>query len=163
MDAVEVDARFEDIGVARQRKRSQISAVGAAPYSDSIPIDQRVALQKARPGEDVLIFRSPGWPPTCGEIKVVTVSDPAPVVDGEHDESTARQVLVDRVRVRIVVHVMPRQQHLTKRAAVHEHDRRMFSTAARQKELTVNHPAVGGAERNFPRRYELRRRKVAGK
>ena len=40
-------------------------------------IDQRVALQEARPGDDVLVLRSAGRSPPRREVEVVTVSDAA--------------------------------------------------------------------------------------
>ena len=60
---------------------------------------------------------------------------------------------------------MPTQQHLTRTAAVHIHDRRSpcpGGIAGRLEELPVRFHAVGGAERDQLGRDELRGRKIRG-
>src|SRR5207247_3416587 len=58
-----------------------------------------------------------GW---LMEVKAIT--DAEPVVHREHDEPATRQVLIQRVGVRVIVRVVPTQQHLPRRTAVNIHD-----------------------------------------
>src|SRR2546426_12799211 len=55
-------------------------------------------------------------------MKVVSVADAQPVIHGEDDEPAARQILIERVGVGVIVRVVPSQQHLSWRTAVYVHN-----------------------------------------
>src|SRR5439155_23511213 len=77
------------------------------------------------------------------------VGDPTAVVDGQDDVAAAREVLVQRVRVAVVIEVVPTQEHLTPRAAVEEdHGGSPVARldAAWQKQLSGKRPPVRRGE-----------------
>ena len=55
--------------------------------------------------------------------KLHAVADAASVIDRQDDVAMLRQVLIHPVRVVVVVHVVPSQQHLPARAAMEENHR----------------------------------------
>ena len=81
----------------------------------------------------------------------------------QHNEAVARKILFHRVGVAVVVHVVPAEQHLPRRPAMHEHDarfrraRRRARTGARgrHEQLPVYRRPVGCLERDMLRRHEL--------
>ena len=66
--AGEVDARLEDVGVARQRLRREHAAVGETPDADASRIDVRSRLQVLAAGEHVLVLRVAA-PPVFGAVR----------------------------------------------------------------------------------------------
>jgi hypothetical protein len=54
---VEIDAGFENIGVARKAHGGQKSAVGSAPETNPLRVDVFECLQKFRACYHILIFR----------------------------------------------------------------------------------------------------------
>src|SRR5260221_3778996 len=98
-------------------------------------------------------------------LKVAAIPDAETVIHGQDDESAAREILIRRVRVGVIVRVMPAEQHLSRRAAMHEDvgwlaastcERRIVSL----EELSVDLDAVGRVGYDPPRHDELRRRKI---
>ena len=65
--------------------------------------------------------------------EIQSVPDAAAIIHRQHDVSLARQILIHRVRVVVVVHVMPAEQHLPPRPAVQEHQRRHVSPPPRRR------------------------------
>ena len=73
-----------------------------------------------------------------------------------------RQVLIHRVAIAVVIHVVPAEQHLSRRSAVHEDHAGLLPRgfrAARIEQLTVDHHPIGGLELDLLRRYERLQRK----
>ena len=86
-------------------------------------IDARQRLQEVRAGHHVLIFGGARVARVLGMMECAAVADAEPVVHRQHDETVRRQILVHRVGVAVVVHVVPAEQHLPRRPAVHEDHR----------------------------------------
>src|SRR5262249_59664954 len=92
------------------------------------------------------------------------VANSAAVVHREHDIAAARQIMVDGIGVRVVVHIVPAEKHLPHGASMQEHQR--WALVARfgapwQKQLTMEFETVGGFEQDLQWRYELIGREVA--
>src|SRR6266576_6306077 len=78
-------------------------------------------------------------------MEIISVTDAKPVIHRQHDESAARQILIERVGVGVIVRVVPSQQHLSRRTTVYEHDRGFpVSAAWRLEQLSVNGQPIGG-------------------
>src|ERR1700722_7460831 len=122
MHAVEIDTRLEDVGVARQRERGEIAAIGTAPHPDSLRVDAMRVLQELRASEHVLILGCTGRPRAVRLMELSSITDAEPVVDRKHDETVSREILIHRIGIAVIVHVMPAEQHLTRWAAMHEND-----------------------------------------
>ena len=91
--------------------------------------------------------------------EIQTIADAAAVIHRQHDIATAREVLIQRVGVAVVVHVVPAEQHLPAGTAVEENDGGPPLTGAqpfRKKQLAVNRHAVGGGEDDLLRLDERR-------
>ncbi len=56
MHAVEIDAGFEKVGVARQAHGGQKPAVGSAPETDPLRVNVVELLQKFRARDHILVF-----------------------------------------------------------------------------------------------------------
>src|ERR1700733_2035693 len=115
-----------------------------------------------RPGHYVLIFGGAGIACVLGMMKLTAVADTEPVVQREHDKTVRSEVLVYRVAIAVVIHVVPAEQHLTRRAAVHEYDAGFplgGFRAARVEQLAVNQRSIGRLERHLLGRGELSLRK----
>ncbi len=100
-------------------------------------------------------------------MELVAVPDAEPVVDGQHHEPAAGQVLVQRIGVRVVVGIVPAQQHLPRRASMHEDHRGLLRSRTRVaaralEELGVDVEAVGRLEDDLSRHHELRLRIARG-
>src|SRR5260221_6624329 len=98
-------------------------------------------------------------------LKVAAIPDAETVIHGQDDESAAREILIRRVRVGVIVRVMPAEQHLSRRAAMHEDDGWLAASTCERRivsleELTVDLEAVGRVEYDPARHDELRRRKI---
>ena len=103
---------------------------------------------EAGPG-DVAVLGRAGGPVVHRFAELHAVPDPAAVVHRQHDEAAARQVLVHRVGVPVVVHVVPAGQHLPPRPAMKEDDGRATLTGLQVgglEELGVDLQAVRGRE-----------------
>src|SRR6185295_347497 len=114
--------------------------------------------------DDVLIFAGAAAGATRSFAEGPAVADAAAIVDREHDISTASEVLIHRVGIRVVVHVVPAQQHLAHGTAMHEDQRRALVAgfgAVGEKELAVDFEAIGGAEQYLLRSDKLSGGKVA--
>src|SRR5690348_16926635 len=96
-----------------------------------------------------------------GVMELVPVADPAPVVHTEHHVTLAREVLIDRVAVRVIIHVVPAEEHLARRPAVDEDDRGLpRGTALPLEELAVDGRTVRRGEDDLPRYHHSLHRKV---
>ncbi len=106
-----------------------------------------LVLQELRAGHHVLILRGAGGARVIGMMEGVAVADAEPIVDRQHDEAVSREILVHGVGVAVVIHVVPAEQHLPRRAAVDEDDAGFVAVRARAlEELSVHGQAVGGLE-----------------
>ena len=124
MHSVQIHTGGEQIGIAPEPHGRQISAVASAPESDAPRIHIVPRLQIMPRGDDILVFRCS--PPRAARrhAERAPVPNTAAIIQHQHDVSAAREVLIHGVGIRVVVHVMPAQQHLPNRAAVQKNDRR---------------------------------------
>ena len=149
MHAVQVDTGGEQVRGARQTERRQVPAVGAAPESDVRPVYLRPPPQIQAGSGDVAILGGALGSEVDGFAEFHAVADSAAIVHGQDDEAPAREVLVHRIGVAVVVHVMPAGQHLTPRSAVEEDDGGPPLSRLRVRgpeELGVDRQAVRGRE-----------------
>src|SRR5438105_5353425 len=94
-------------------------------------------------------------------VKFVAVPDSESIVNREHHKSHVGQSLILGVLVRVVVGVVPAQQHLTRRTTVDENHRGFLrGSACFLEELAVDGQSVAGVEDNFARSYQARSWKV---
>src|SRR6266487_3060544 len=81
------------------------------------------------------------------QAKRATITDSAAIIHRQHHIPTARKILIHRVRVVVVIKVMPAEQHLPHRPAMHKNQRRQFTRSIRRLEqLPMNLSAVSGFE-----------------
>ena len=85
----------------------------------------------------------------------VTVADPEPIVNRQHDIAVVGEILIHRIAVAVIVHVVPAEQHLPRRASVDEDHARLFRAASVVEQLAVNRPAIRGFERDRARNDQL--------
>jgi hypothetical protein len=104
-------------------------------------------LQEFRAGEHVLIFGGTRRPRMIGMMEFAAVADAEPVIDGKNDETVVGEILIHRIGIAVIVHVVPAEQHLPRRPAVHENDSgfRAGVVVARDQ-LPVNGHAIGRLE-----------------
>src|SRR5439155_9854189 len=75
--------------------------------------------------------------------KRASVHDAEPVIHREHGVTFARQILVHRVGVVVILHVMKAEQHLPDRSAVREDERgTALLLVLWREQLAVNFEAV---------------------
>src|SRR5579863_3245873 len=117
---MQINSGLEDIRVARERERRQVAPIRSAPDTDAGRIDLRQSLQKARGGEHILVFGGATVSRVLRLMKRSSVADAEPIVDREHDATAAREVLIHRIGVAVVVHVVPAKQHLAGGTTVYE-------------------------------------------
>src|SRR4029077_1683757 len=94
-----------------------------------------------------------------GFVKIVAVTDPQPVIHRQDDESAAREILIERVRVRVIVRVVPTEQHLPRWSAMDVDDGGLAgppTPCARFEQLPMNRQPIGGAENDLPWSDEAR-------
>ena len=73
------------------------------------------------------------------------------------------EVLIHCVGIAVVTHVVPAEQHLSGRSAVHKNDSGFSSNAVvMHKQLTVHRRAVPRLEHDRLRSHELRQGKIGG-
>src|SRR5262245_21993588 len=107
MDAVSVDSGREEVGGAGEPESGQVSAVRSSPQSDAIGVDVVAAPKVEAGAHDVPELARPGRAVVERFAKVEAVADAASIVHGEYDVALAREVLIHRVAVVVVVHVVP--------------------------------------------------------
>ena len=121
--------------------------------------------QRAPATTSLILATRPARPRPRRAAGTRAVADAEPVVHREHDEAAAREVLVHRVRVRVVVAVVPAEQHLPRRAAVHEdHGGPLLAgrrAGGRRAGRASSMPSAA-RERHLRRRHEPRGREVGG-
>ena len=143
MDAVEIDAGFENVGVAREAHGGKKPAVGSAPETDSLRINVVEGLQKFGAGDHILVFGCPAPHRLWRLAKGASVHDAEPVVHRKHSVAFTREILIHSVGVVVILHVMPSEQHLPDWPAVRENQRRSaLSLVFRRKKLAVNFEAI---------------------
>ena len=94
-------------------------------------------------------------------MEIVAVPDAESVVHREDDEPTAREILIERVGVRVIVRVVPAEQHLPRWPTVDVDDGRLsrVPTARCFEQLPVDGQTVSRAKHDLFRR-DQRSRKV---
>ena len=157
MHSVHIDAGLEQLGVPRQAHRGQIAAVRSAPQSDACAIDVAAPAKPLRRRDDITILAATSGSLTQRLAKLHAVSDAAAIVERHHDVAAQRERLIHRVGMVIIAAVVPAEQHLTTRTAMHEDDGRVFVArlrARRHEELPVRRYAVSCTKRHWCRRHE---------
>ena len=150
---MEIHAGLEHIGITRQGKSSQVAAVRPSPDRDAPRVDAICMLQIARPGQHVLVFRRTRGAGMGRMLEGPPVADTQPVVHRQHGKAVQCQVLVHGISVAVIVHVMPAQQHLPRRAAVNKDDSRLCSACTwGAKQLPLDGKTVGRGEAHQPGR-----------
>ena len=122
----------------------------------------RAAAQIQASSENVVELARSRSPIVQSLAKVESIADATAVVHREDDISKARQILVHRIGVGIVVHVMPAEKHLPPRTAVKENERSVppVAVACWQKELPVDLHSVSSRKNHLLRNNELRSGKI---
>ena len=140
VDAVEVDAGGEEVGVAGEGERGEVAAVASAPDADVGGVDVGTRAEVSGGGEDVVVFGCAVRAAVLALAEVEAVADAAAVVDAEDDVAARGEVLVHGVGVGVVVHAGVAEQHLALRASVEEEDGGVFggSGGFGEKKLAVN-------------------------
>ena len=137
---MEVHTCREQIGIAPQAERRQIAAIASAPQSDAFCVDIAGAQQIFARRHHVLIFRRATPSAALGFSKRPAVADPAAIIQRQDNVSAAHEVLIHRIGIRVVVHVVPAEEHLPHRPAVQKNQRGTFLARfdpGRQKKLRV--------------------------
>src|SRR5262249_17120845 len=112
VNAVRIDASSEEIRVAAEAERGEITAVTAAPEPDALRLDLGAALQIFSGGDNVLIFGRATASAPRSFAKCTTVADAAAIVDSKRDVTMVSQKLIHGVGIRVVIHVVPAEEHL---------------------------------------------------
>src|SRR5262245_6214083 len=95
--------------------------------------------------------------------KLHSVSNATAVIDRQDNVTLVGEVLVEGVRVMVVAHVVPTQQHLSTRPAMEQNDRGPSLTRAvvpRQEKLAVDLHPIGSRKNNGLRLHEVLLREV---
>ena len=142
-----VHPRREHVGIPRQRQRGQVAAVGAAVNPDPIRIDAGLRAEKGGRRLNVAILSGTARAGVRWLMEVVSIADAQPVVHGQNDEPAARQILIERIGVGVIVRVVPPQQHLPRRTTVDVDDRGLPRAPATGggglEQLPVNSQPIG--------------------
>lgn len=145
VDAVEVDAGGEEVGVASEGERGEEAAVTSAPDADAGGVDISAGGEIFLRGEDVVVFAGAVGAVVGGFAEVEAVTDASAIVDAEDDEAARGEVLVHGVGVGVVVHAGIAEKHLAVWAAMDEDDGGMFAGGEmrREEELGVDGERFG--------------------
>src|SRR5207302_8508070 len=92
--------------------------------SNALRINVLEGLQKFRARDYVLIFGGAAPDRVWRLAKGASVHDAEPVIDREHGVTFAREILILRVGVVVILHVLKPEQHLPDRSAMREDERR---------------------------------------
>src|SRR6202522_1942447 len=160
MHAVHVNSGGKQVGVVRQPHGGQIAAVGSAPQADFLRVYVSQCLEIFSCRNDIFVFGAAARAAIVWLAEVAAIHDAGPIVDRQHDISTARQILIHGIGIVVVVHVVEAEHHLADGAAVNEDQRGTPAASVRFgrlrfEQLSVNFPAVGGFEDYLLRRYQL--------
>src|ERR1700733_5727250 len=118
------------MGRASRPERGQVTAVRTAPQADALGVDIGTASKIQARTENVVELTGPSCAIVESFAEVETVADAAAIVDREHDVSEAGEILTNRVRVVVVIHIMPAEEHLAARASVEKDDGGMLLIGA---------------------------------
>src|SRR5438445_3810318 len=162
---MEIHASRKNVGVARQTERGKVASVASSPQADTRWVNIGPALKIFSGSDDVFVFAGAAACTARSFPERAAITYAAAVIDRKHDVATIGEILVHRVGVRVVIHVVPAEQHLADWTTVHEDERgflvRGVLRSGRWKEqLTVNLDTVRSFERHLLRRYQLLRRKI---
>ena len=111
--------------------------------------------------ENIAVFTGTARAGILCKLKCLSVSHTQPVIDREHNEAAADQILIGSVIVRIFPAIVPAQHHLSWTAAVDVDDGGFgCDTAGRLEELSVSFDSIAGAEADEFRCHQLRSWKI---
>src|SRR5690242_5022710 len=148
---MEIHARGEQIRIPSQAKRRKVAAVAAAPQADARWINFGPRLEILSSRGHVLVFAGAAACTTWRFAEASAVSDAAAIVDRQDHIPATRQILVHAVRVRVVVHVVPAEQHLPHGPAMKKQQARALFPGlhvVRQEQLTMDLEAIRRWENN---------------
>src|SRR6266478_1334687 len=120
---MDVHSCREQIGITPQSERSQVAAVASAPESDALTVHVAAGLQIFSSRHDVLVLLCAAARAARGFAKRAAVADSAAVIQREDHVTAAGEILIHGVGIRVVVHVMPAEEHLAHGAAMEENQR----------------------------------------
>src|SRR5256885_16902052 len=109
-----------EASAADQAKGRRVAAVRATPETDAGRVDVGASAQVEPCPLHVVPLARPARAIAQGLPKLHSVADSAPVIDREHDETAARQELIEGIGVVVVLQVVPAEEHLAHRAAMEE-------------------------------------------
>src|SRR5712691_8606798 len=107
MHAVKINSSSEDVRVARQAQRRQVTSVRSPPQPDALFVNVVALTQILRASDDILILRRAARAAMLRQPKAATVADAAAIIHRKNRVAATRQILIHRVRVVIVIKVMP--------------------------------------------------------
>src|SRR2546428_6238566 len=145
------------MGIGAESIRSTLTGVAAEPETDALGVDVGTALQIFSCGDNILIFRCAAAGSADCFAEGAAVANAAAVVECEDDVAAAGEVLVHGIRIRVVVHVMPPEQHLANRSAMKKNQSRTLFTrlpSRRGKNLCVQFEAIRRFEDGLLRNYQ---------
>src|SRR5665213_747062 len=122
VDAVEVDAGGEEVGVASEGERGEVAAIASTPYADVGDVDVGAGAEVGDGAENVVVFGCAVRAAVLALAEVQAVADASAVVDAQYDVAAGREVLVHGVGVGVIVHAGVAEEELALGAAVEEED-----------------------------------------
>ena len=150
MHAVKIDSGSEDVRVARQAERRQITAIRSAPQANSLLVNIITLAKVLRAGHDVLIFRSAARATMLGHAKAAAVADAAAIIHRQDHVAAAGEILIHRVRVVVVIKILPAEQHLPHRPTMHENERgHLARRSCGLEQLSMNFSSISRFEDNL--------------
>src|SRR5438309_8505184 len=140
---MEIDAGFKNVRVACQAHGGEKSAVRSAPEPDPLRINVVERLQEFRTRHYVLVFGCAAPDRVSWLAKRASVHDAQPIIHRQHGVPFARQILIHRISIVVILHVMKTEQHLPDGSPVREDkSRAALLLVFWREQLAVNFQAV---------------------
>src|SRR6266404_2848508 len=129
-----------------------------APESDAFAVHVAASLQIFSSRHDVLVLLCAAARAARGFAKRAAVTDSAAVIQRQYHITAAGEILIHGVGIRVVVHVVPAEEHLAHGAAMEENHGWEFCSRfqiLRQEQLRVDLQPVSGLEFHLLRLDEI--------
>src|SRR4051812_36584299 len=139
---MQIESGLEQVGVAGKPHCREIAAIGAAPDPNLAGINVAHRLQILRSCNDILIFGGSRGSSMVRVMKMMPVTDAEAIIHREHDIAMISEVLIHRVAVAVIVHVVPAEQHLSRRTAMDKDQAGFPGARAIVEQLSVDGPAI---------------------
>ena len=162
MHSVQIHPAGKQVGSPREPERREVPSVGAAPHADAGRVHLGARSQVTAGGLHVVVVARAGCAVVESFPEVEAIANAAAEVHREHYVARCRQVLIERIGIRVVFHVVPAEQHLAARPSVEEdhRGRRPGRLSRRQEELAVQLEAIGRPKYHRLRRHHPVEQKV---